>query len=189
MSLLDYDQSRASRGQLVLLAAGVIVIALFPVVLAYFQLGYAGDVQSDTSASAPTEETLRALERATFDAGAPIQSDYEADESGAARQAFLDRFDNSTAAVETSQLAAGTVVEIEVNNSVASAYATSDCPGGDGRAFGNCTATDGVVTQERAGQAHVVAVGVDVRLTTEDGSVEVTDVVDVLTGDRLRETT
>ena len=175
--------SGRDRGQLVLLAAGVIVIALFPIVLAYFQLGYAGDIESGASVDPPESETVRALERATFDAGQPLQGATDQNRSSI-RQTFVDRLDNRTDTVETARLETGVVVDIQRNVSAADTYATAGCPGGDGRDFGPCTASDGVVVQERAGDAHVIAVAVDVLVASDDNQIEGIYFFDVLTGER-----
>ena len=172
------------RGQLVLLAAGVIAIALLPIVFAYFQLGYTGDVRAGEEVAAPDTETLRALERAAFDAGSEVQGTYPAGQSDAARSAFLDRFEQRVDAIETARLESGVVVEVDRNRTAASTWSTRNCPGGPGQEFGACTVDTATVLQDRAGDVHVLAVGVDVRIATADGHVEGTYVLNVELGER-----
>ena len=66
------------------------------------------------------------------------------------------------------------------NASAATDWAATNCPGGSGRRFGPCEADRGVVVQERAGRTHVLAVAVDVTVTTERGTYAVTLVVPVV---------
>ena len=66
---------------------------------------------------------------------------------------------------------------VTYNASAASDWAATNCPGGPGRQFGPCEVDRGVVVQERAGRTHVLAVALDVTVTTERGTYAVTLVV------------
>jgi len=66
---------------------------------------------------------------------------------------------------------------VSYNRSVADRMARSRCPGGAGRRFGDCTAIDGVVVQDRVDETHVLAVAFDVTVTTDRGRIEATMVV------------
>lgn len=173
------------RGQLVLVAAGVIAIALVAVLLAYAQLGYVGVADAEPTTTGSDEDALDTLERAAFVAAT--------DEQGAANWTDRDAvvanvtaaFDDRAATVETASLESGIVHEVEHNETAAEAVAAERCPGGDGREFGACEAIDGVVVQERAGDAHVVAIAIDVRTVTEDGEFEGTYAIDAERGERM----
>lgn len=172
------------RGQLLLVAAGVIAIALLPVVLAYTQLGYAGIATSEPTAATPEEDPLRALERAAFSASHESQGARPWAERSAIASRVADRFDARAASIETARIDRGRVHEVDRNQTRAAGYAAASCPGGPDRQFGPCEAADGVVVQERGGDVHVVAIAVDLRTVTEDGEYAGTYVLDAEVGER-----
>lgn len=171
------DRSAASRGQLVLVAAGVIAVALVPVVLAYLQLGYAADVEASEGYTDPGWNAKRLLERAVHDAAAGVPGEYRWGRRRAAVRAVHDRLAGPFDALRTARLADGTAYLVRYNESAASAWAAANCPSGPARRFGPCEARDGVAVQQRAGETHVLAVAVDVTVVTERGSTELTFVV------------
>lgn len=164
------------RAQLVLAAAAVIAVALAPVVLAYLQLGAHPDVSPP--APDPGADAERFLERATHEAGSEATG-YTWAERGRAvadvKRSLAPRLET----LETSQVERGIVYTVEYAPDTASEWATRECPGGTGRAFGDCRADGGVVVQERAGETTVLAVAYDVRVTT-DGQRAFTFVVGVV---------
>lgn len=167
----------AGRGQLVLVAAGVIAVALVPVVLAYLQLGYAADVEAAEGYTDPGWNAKRLLERAVHDAAAGVPGEYRWGRRQAAVRAVRERLSGPLEALRTARLADGTAYLVRYNESAASAWVAANCPSGTARRFGPCEAHDGVAVQERAGETHVLAVAVDVTVVTERGSTELTFVV------------
>jgi hypothetical protein len=71
--------------------------------------------------------------------------------------------------LRSARVESGTAYEVAYNQTAAESRAESNCPSGSGRDFGPCEAIDDVVVQERADETHVLAVAVDVRVTTEKG--------------------
>jgi hypothetical protein len=82
--------------------------------------------------------------------------------------------------LEGSRVAEGIAYEVRVNDSAAAAWTAEHCPSGPDRQFGDCEAIDGIVVQERAGETTVLAVAVDLTVTTRDGVSAVTVVVPVV---------
>lgn len=147
-----------NRGQFVLLAAALFAVALVPVVTAYYGMG----IVDDAGAEGPTvadaaERTLEAaLGRAVREAPARNWS---------ARNRTADRVRaNVTEAfgpLENSTLAGNVSVAFAPGR--AERLAAERCPGGPTRRFGNCTASQGVLLQNRTGRTAVV--GAAVRLS------------------------
>lgn len=171
-------QSSPDRGQLVLLAAAVAVTALVPMALAYLTLGAHPDVAASAEMDRPSEETVRALDRAVANAsdvvdGAPWERHTEA----------VERFDavvgSDVREIEAARLAETVAVDVRHNSTAATAWSATDCPTGPNRAFGDCTAVDGVVVQERAGETTLVAVAFDVTVTGPAETAAVTVVIRV----------
>jgi len=175
----DADGARASRGQLVVLAAAAVALALFPLALAYLQLGYAGDVAAAPTADAPSTEVTRALDRAGHAATDDVAGEYAWAERSEAVAAYRSGLAGDIADLETARLSDGVATEIDYNQSAAGTAAATSCPSGPNRAFGDCAAIDGVVVQERAGETVVVAVAFDVRVTRPDGVTALTLVVEI----------
>lgn len=172
---------RRNRGQLVVLAAAALAIALVPMALAYLQLGYHADVQT-----APAEGTLpgvdRTLERTLAAASAGIPERYDWSERTAAVTTLRDRLDPSLRSIRRSKLDSGTAIQISYNDSRARDWASTHCPRGPARQFGPCRTDRGVVVQERAGETHVLAAAVDVTVTHPDGDTHATTVVTAPSG-------
>ncbi|MCT9095693.1 hypothetical protein [Haloarchaeobius sp. HME9146] len=171
------------RGQLVLAAAGVLAIALLPLALAYLQLGAHPDVVATGETGTPVHDGVAVLERAVHEAGSDATG-----RPWAARDAAVAQVRSSLeprfATLESSQVAQGIAYEVAYNQTTAQAWAASECPRGPRRQFGNCEAADGVVVQERAGETTVLAVAVDLTVTTREGVSAVTVVVPVVGGGR-----
>lgn len=165
------------RGQLVLVAAGLIAVALVPMALAYLQLGYDADVRAGGDLAAPGENAERLLSRAVHEAavtdGRSVAGTVERTRDGLAP--WLDR-------LRASQVADGVAYRVSYDDRAARAWAARACPGGDGRAFGPCEVRDGVVVQERAGDVHTVAVAFEVTIVTGDGETRLTTVVRAVGG-------
>lgn len=169
----------ADRGQLVLVAAAAIALALFPMALAYLQLGYAGDVSAEPTTAAPAAELDRALDRVAVDGTRETAGEYAWDDRQVAIEAYRDAIADELDGLETARLEDGVVAEVEYAAPAAENVADGACPGGDQRAFGPCEAHDGVVVQERAGETVVVAVAFDLTVSRTDGVTELQVVVDL----------
>ncbi|MBX0286282.1 hypothetical protein EGH22_08085 [Halomicroarcula sp. F28] len=165
------------RGQLVLVAAVLVAVALAPVVLAYLQLGYHDDVRAASAVDDPTGDTVRVLDRAVTRESESVPGTYPWTERSAAVTAFREDLEPVRSRLQTAEIERGTVTEIEYNATAASTWQSTNCPSGPGREFGPCRTDRGVVVQDRVGRTHVLAVGVDVTTTTDQGETEVTVVL------------
>lgn len=170
----------SDRGQLVLVAAALIALALIPVVAAYLQLGYHPDVVASTDYDGYGENAERFLERSVHEAGANATGGYDWDERGRAVDAVRADLGPRLDTLNGSQVEEGVAYAARYNRSAASRWASTECPGGRGREFGPCRADRGVVVQERAGETVVVAAAFDVTVTTPRGRQELTLVVRVV---------
>lgn len=169
---------RRDRGQLVLVAATVLAVALAPVVLAYLQLGYHADVTASGDYADPAANADRYLERAVHEVAADVQAEHDWRARADAVRTVRDRLDPKRDRLSESRVESGTVYRTRYNDSAARAWASDRCPRGPNRQFGDCDTRRGVVVQERAGRTHVLAVALDVTVTTERGRTELTLVVD-----------
>lgn len=172
------SRERDGRGQLVLLAAATLAIALAPLVLAYLQLGYHADVDASSDYDAPAENGKRLLERAVHEAASPVPGRYDWHERDGAVDAVRARLAPHLTTLSESRVEAGTAYRTEYNRSAARAWASEHCPGGPERQFGRCEARRGVVVQQRAGETHVLAVALDVTVASERGTRSVTFVLE-----------
>lgn len=154
---------------MVLLAAVAIAVALVPLLLAYLQLGYHPDVADPRPDH--TRDVERTLERELVDASAGIPASYDWSARGAAATTVRSRLASTFDTLNRSAVARSTLIQVSFNGSMASQWATSSCPGGPDRQFGPCDVDGGIVMQERAGRAHVLALGVDVRIRAPGGSI------------------
>lgn len=165
------------RGQLVLLAAVALALALVPMTLAYLQLGYHADGDAVTVDNDRLSETEMTLSRTVDDASATIPAEYAWSNRSAAIQTVRDRLRSTIGSLNTSRLPEGTVVHITYNQSRASGWASNNCPKGPNRDFGSCSAEKGVVVQNRRDETHVLAAAFDVALTTQRGDWRTISVV------------
>lgn len=165
------------RGQLVLVAAAAIAIALVPLSLAYLQLGYHADVDAAVAEAAPGHDAERVLGHAVHNASGAVDGRY----TWSQREAALARFDAairpSIDRLRRSRLTSGVGYVIVRNQSAARLWARENCPGGSMRRFGSCQVRDGVVVQNRAGETAVLAVGFDVHVVEQRGSMDLTLVI------------
>jgi len=167
------------RGQLVVVAALALAIALVPMALAYLQLGYDDDVRATTTGDDALVDTERTLQRALVDASTDVPSRHDWSERDDAVGAARDALRPTVHSLATTAVDSDTVVTVEYNESHASAWADANCPSGPGREFGRCVSDRGVVVQNRTGQTHVLAIAVDVTVTTTDTERATTTVVAV----------
>jgi len=165
------------RGQVVLLAAAVVAVALLSMTLAYAQLGYdadrtgAGtvDVASVSELDRSLTGSLRTAARAVRHDDAHAWRDRRAvaDRVAASLAADADRLEQ-THAEESRSLA------ISLDDPAATQWARERCPDGRGRDFGPCRAIEGVVVQERADETTVVAAAFRIRIVSPAESTTVT---------------
>jgi hypothetical protein len=174
------EKTKRNRGQLVLVAAVVIVVALIPIVFAYLQLGYDADIEASGEYADPMANAERFLGRAVHDAGANISTNYAWDRRSRAVRDVHDRLQSRIFVLERSRITEGTAYHVSYNDSAASAWTTGHCPGGPARQFGPCVIDRGVIVQERAGETHVLAVALDLTVTTKRGQIEATVIVPVV---------
>jgi hypothetical protein len=170
------------RGQLVLVAAAVLALALVPLSFAYLQLGYHADVRAASADESPGSETVRLLERAVHEASGEATGQPWPGRAGAAAQVNRTLSEDIDA-IEAAQVERGIAAEILQNGTAAGAWADANCPGGpEGRQFGPCETRGGLVLQERAGETHLVAVAFDVSVVSERGEAELTVVIRAVGG-------
>ncbi|MEF8781793.1 MAG: hypothetical protein V5A39_14090 [Haloarculaceae archaeon] len=167
------------RGQLVLLAAAVLAVALVPVALAYLQLGYHGDVDAASTDDAVLRDGERTLDHALHDAVDGIPERHPWSNRTEAVTEVRHRLRDDLSALNQSGVKSGTAYAVSYNHSRAIAWADENCPSGPARKFGSCRADRGVVVQSRANQTHVLAVTFDLRVTTSDGHWRATSTVRV----------
>ena len=171
----------ADRGQLVLLAAIALAVALVPLVLAYLQLGYHDDVRAGGE-TAPDVQAAATLERGLHDATADVPFEYDWRERDAAVDDVRGQLASTIDAVERSGLDRGTAFTVSYNRTRAARWAARHCPSGPDREFGRCLADRGVIVQERQGRTHVLGAAFDVTVTTPDRELQFSTTVERRTG-------
>ncbi|MES3518485.1 MAG: hypothetical protein PPP58_12565 [Natronomonas sp.] len=171
---------RYERGQFVLVAAAVVAVALAAILLAYLQLAAHPDLTGSSGPETPTgDETLAVLDRATHEAVLETAGDHEWDERTDRAVALRDELTDPIESLETARIDEGVVRTIGYNTTAAAAWnrLPENCPRGNDRRFGGCTAIGGIVLQERAGEAVALAVAFDVRIVGPDGYGTLTVIV------------
>lgn len=157
-------RGRRRRAQFVLLAAAVVAVALVPVLGAYLQLGYAGDVRATGAYDRSLEAADRALERGLRRAARDVPRRYGWTSRHHARTAVQARFAETMGAVETTGVRE--TWSLALAPEAARDWAVRQCPRGPDREFGRCVARDGLVVQNRSGRTHVLAAAVRVRVAS-----------------------
>jgi hypothetical protein len=148
------------RGQLVLLAAVVVAVALVPMAVAYAQLGY----DADHSADAPDvtlDDVRRSLDAAFTTAALDVDGTADASDATAAASAVREDLRAAVRRLERDVAATDRGLVVSYNATAAAAWADERCPGGAGREFGDCRVESGLVVQSRAGETTVLAAGFD----------------------------
>jgi hypothetical protein len=167
------------RGQLVLLAAAVVVTALVPMLLAYAQLAVdaGGDVPGTPAERTAITDAKRSLERSVADATLALANGTEADAHRSVAGRAIDRLAPTRRALGASGTDRGVVVDVSSNATAARRWVRTDCPRGPDRVFDECVVTDGVITQTRANSTALVAVAFDITVRGPDETVAVTVVI------------
>lgn len=169
------------RGQIVVLAAAALAVALVPLMFAYLQLGYHDDIRAGTGMP-PAQQAESTLERSVHDVAREMPAEYRWAERSAAVTAVHEGLEPTVRAITAAGLRRDRAYTVEYNRTRARHWADSNCPGGPERQFGRCVADRGVVVQEREGRTHVLAVAVDLRITTPDRTVSVSTTTRVWAG-------
>lgn len=156
------------RAQLVLLAAAVIALALVPMVFAYMQMGYHGDIGTETESGDRLVDAERSLERAVRVASADIDGEYYWKN----RDEAVDEFHASLAEdIQTIVELAhtdGIVIEIESEPAIVESRNETACPSGPRRSFESCETAGNVLVQERAGEVAIIGAAYEIRVTGPD---------------------
>lgn len=172
------------RGQIVLVAAAVVAVALLAMTVAFAQLGYDGDRASvsdvDVASLSTIDRSLTAAVRAAAqDATAGTDTIAWRD-----RRAVVTRIRASLSAdverIERVHAERGRSLSVAFDGAGAIRFARADCPAGPGRTFGPCRAIDGLVVQERAGRTTPIAAVVRVRIVSPTESSTAVFVVRVV---------
>ncbi|MDS0293671.1 DUF7261 family protein [Halogeometricum luteum] len=163
------------RGQVVLLAAVVVAVALVPMAFAYAQLSYApGD---GARPAADVDGVRRALSAAFTGAATGIDGEYGWRNRTAAVDEVRAELADDIGRVERAATAGGRSLLVSHNVTEAEAWAAEHCPGGRGRAFGPCRADGGVVVQQRGNDTAVVAAAFDLSVVSAAEQTNATVVV------------
>lgn len=154
---------------MIIAMAVVVTIALVPIAAAYLQLGYASAAQTlDTDDASAVD---RALEQAVGGAENEVVGEYQWTDRQAAVDRTRDRLDPRIEGIESPGGHETVAVTVTYNQTLASETASAECPSGNGREFGPCRASRGIVVQERADETVIVAVALDVHVVSEEGEI------------------
>ncbi|WP_380678784.1 DUF7261 family protein [Salinigranum sp. GCM10025319] len=158
------------RGQVVLLVAVVVAVALVAMTAAYHGLGYHGDVRAAASIGTEDPVTIaeRQLQRDVDTAGIDHVRPWS--ERNATVNETRTALASSRATLQRSGASRRVVYVVNEDTDAAAAWAAEDCPSGSMRAFGPCLADGGIVVQERANETVLVGVALDVRVRTREGT-------------------
>lgn len=163
-----------------LVAAGIVAVALVPLLFAYLQLGYHADVTATADHDRVGTDVRRALDRAVHNASRPAAGEYAWDRRSVAVDVVDERLNGTTVRIERARIERGVAVDVRRNGSAAEAWIAERCPRGPKRAFGPCETDRAIVVQERAGETVVLAAGLDVTVTTERSTTRLTVVVETV---------
>lgn len=166
------------RGQLVLIAAIALVVALVPLVLAYAQLGYHEDLESAGQPNQP-EQIDRTLDHALQDVVGNATFEFEWEERQEATGTVRERLAPKITAIEESGLDAGTAIHVSYNDSKTDSWVAGNCPSGENRQFGDCDGVNGIAVQERNGDTHVLGVGFDIVIISPEAETSLTTIIGV----------
>ncbi|SFF89455.1 hypothetical protein SAMN04488063_0691 [Halopelagius inordinatus] len=169
----------ADRGQVVLLAAVVVAVALVPMTVAYAQLGYDADRTETPGPTDPSrlDEARETLRTSLVVASADVDGAYTWGRRDAAAETVRDAVDADARRLARDRAGDERSLTVSANGSAAARWAGRRCPRGDGRNFGSCVVEDGVVVQDRAGETTVVAAAFDLSVVGPGERSTVTVVV------------
>lgn len=161
----------SEKGQLVLVAAIVVAVALIPLVVASLQLGYDADREAIRSA----DSSLKDVERLLGHAVRGVEGNRSWNTTS-----IRSRLQPSITALERSH---DGVYRVTYNDSAAKRWANEHCPQGPTRRFGPCRAQRGLILQERAGAVQLVAVAYSVTVLMKHGQLSGTLIVPTAVGE------
>lgn len=171
------DLVRVERGQLVLVAAAVVAIAFIGVLFAYLQLGYHPDV--DRSSAVDGDEAISFLDRSVHSATAEADGEYRWSEREALVSSVRATIDDDVETLETARIDEGVGYQVRYAHRAATEWDGQVCHSTPGKRFGSCQSNGGIIVQERAGEAVLVAVAFDVKVAGPETSADVTVVIAV----------
>lgn len=87
--------------------------------------------------------------------------------------------DDDLELLETGRIHTGVVHDVQYSEPAATAWERNNCDRGGGRRFGGCAVDGGLVLQERAGDAVLLAVAFDLSVVVPDCHAGLTIVVEV----------
>lgn len=165
-----------TRGQAVLVAAAVVAVALAAMLLAAFQLGY--QPATDGTGSADLSRVERPLGDAVRRGATDTAGRFSWRERSEAATVVRAELRPTIERIERSGVGTDVVYRVELNDDVAPDAASDVCPRGEDRRFGECVAQGALLFQERAGEAHVLGVVVEVRAVGPERATTATIVVE-----------
>lgn len=172
-SRLQGSGSGADRGQIVLVAAAVVAVALLSMTLAYAQLGYDADrTGAGTAEVASVSDIDRSLTGSLRAAAREVRrgDDHAWRDRRTVAERVAGSLDADADRLERVHAEKSRSLTVELDDAAATQWARERCPDGDGREFGPCRVIDGVVVQERADETAVVAAAFRVRVVSPDES-------------------
>jgi hypothetical protein len=169
---------RVERGQLVLVAAAVIAIGLAPILFAYLQLGYHPDVD-DRDPEITGEKAVAFLDRSVHEAAAETAGDYAWRDRDERVRAVRADIGAGIGTLRRTRIDEGVAYNASFNRTVAEEWATENCQRGAGKRFGTCESSSGVVVQDRADEAVLLAAGFDIEAVGPGGKTELTVVIEI----------
>ncbi|MGQ4554560.1 DUF7261 family protein [Halobellus sp. GM3] len=168
---------RRDRGQLVLVAAAVVAVAFLSMTLAYAQLGYDADRRGAGAVDVASLSTLDGELSAAFRAAVrDVEGDYRWSERARATADVRSSLEDAADRLERAHADESRSLTVTFDEAAATEWARERCPGGDGRDFGPCRASGGVVIQERAGETTVVAAAFRIRIVSPAETTTATSV-------------
>ncbi len=175
-----------ARAQVVLVAAGVIAVALVPMALAYLQLGYHADVHASGAHAGPGVDARRVLDHAVHNASTGVDGEYSWHRRSAAISDVNETLWRYRGQITMAHVDRGTVYELSRNETAAANWADARCPRGPTRQFGRCEAANGMVVQNRTDETTVLVVAYDVRISDDRGAANLTFVIHAIGGTGAR---
>ncbi|WP_435186316.1 DUF7261 family protein [Halobellus sp. EA9] len=172
------------RGQIVLVSAAVVAVALLAMTVAYAQLGYDGDRDAAADVKvASLGEIDRSLAGSVRTAATAVTARNDAADRWRDRRVVAAEIsaavESDVARLERAHAAESRSLTVTFDDAAAARWARGECPGGRGRDFGPCRAIGGIVVQERAGTATPVAAAFRVRVVSPVESTRATLLVRV----------
>ncbi|WP_231858872.1 DUF7261 family protein [Haloquadratum walsbyi] len=183
-----------TRGQVVLVAATVVAIALLTMVFAYTQLGSISfDTADEASSRIDTGGTIVnpgspviALDTVHNQLTASVQAavfDDRKKHNWNERQRVIERVRTDVTEdfhrIELYHIQEGRSLTLNFAASHAHERAHMQCPGGPNRMFGQCQSVNGIIIQSRAEEVTIVAIAVEVQVISPTETTNATFMITV----------